>query len=162
MVSTQTVVVLRVILDKIIRTMVCTQHVIMCVAVLFLVRASAWLNTWSCPSVRSSVRPPVRLFQLAYCLNDQAHFAWFTLWVPRGQLRGRRGPSMEDTLSWKTTFFGRRHPMEDNLLWKTPLIKDNIRGKTTFDRGQHLKEDIIDERIFLTVLWTLNFWNFSC
>ena len=29
----------------------------------FLVRASAWLNTWSCPSV----------FQLAYCLNNQAN-----------------------------------------------------------------------------------------
>ena len=48
----------------------------------FLVRASAWLNTWSCPSVILSSCP----FQLAYCLNDQAYFAWFTLGVPRGQL----------------------------------------------------------------------------
>ena len=77
-----------------------------------------------------SVRHPVLLFQLAYCLNDQAHFAWFTLGVPRGQLGGRRRHLMEDTLRWKTTFDGRRPSMEDDL-----------RRKTTFDGRRPLTED---------------------
>ena len=48
------------------------------------------------------------LFQLAYCLNNQAHYDWFTSGVPQGQLGGRRWPSIEDNLQWKTTFDGRR------------------------------------------------------
>ena len=76
------------------------RHLILHYKLSFLVRASAWLNTWSCASVR--------LFQLAYCLNDQAHLAWFTSGVPSGQLWDRRRPSMEDDLWWKTTFDGRR------------------------------------------------------
>ena len=71
---------------------------------LFLVRASAWLNTWSCASVCLSAC----LFQLAYCLNDQAHIAWFTSGVARGQLRGRRRSLKYYTLWRKTTFDRRR------------------------------------------------------
>ena len=105
-----------------------------------------------------------RLFQLAYCLNDQAHFAWFTSWIPQGQLGGRRRPSMEDDPQWKTTFDGRRPLTKDNLWWKTtfderqllmehnfwwkapfdwrgPSIEDNFWLKTTFDGRHSLKED---------------------
>ena len=77
-----------------------------------------------------SVRHPVHLFQLAYCLNDQAHFAWLTLGVPRGQLRGRRRHLMEDDLRWKTTFDGGRPSTEDDL-WR----------KTIFDGRRPLTED---------------------
>jgi len=106
----------------------------------FLVRASAWLNMWSCPSVCLPACP----FQLAYCLNDQAHIAWFTSGVPRGQLWDRRRPSMEDDLWWKTTFDGRPPLMEDDLWWKDgrrPLMEDDLWWKTTFDGRQPLMED---------------------
>ena len=105
----------------------------------FLVRASAWLNTWSCASVR--------LFQLAYCLNDQAHIAWFTSGIPRGQLWDRRRPPMEDDIWWKMTFEGRRPLLEDDQCWKTtsdgrhPLMEDNLWWKKTFDGRQPLMED---------------------
>ena len=75
-----------------------------------------------------SVRHPVLLFQLAYCLNDQAHFAWFTLGVPRGQLGGSSGS--EDDIWWKTLFDGRQ-----------PLMEDDLRRKTTFDGRRSLTED---------------------
>ena len=82
-----------------------------------------------------------------YCLNDQAHFAWFTLWVPRGQLGGSSGA--EEDLQWKTTFDGRRPSMEDDLQWKTtsdgrcPLMEDDLWQKTTFDKIQPLTKDIL-------------------
>ena len=90
---------------------------------------------------------PACLFQLAYCLSDQAHFAWFTSWVPRGHLRGRRRPLMEEDLQWKTTFDGRRPSMEDDLQWKItfdgrrPLIEDDHWRKTTFEGRWPLTED---------------------
>ena len=43
---------------------------------------------------------------LFFCLNDQAHFAWFTSGVARGQLGGSSGA--EQDLWRKTTFDGRR------------------------------------------------------
>ena len=73
---------------------------------------------------------PVCLSELAYCLNDQAYFAWFTSGVPRGQLWGRRKHSMKVDLRWKTTFDERR-----------PLMEDNLRWKTTLDGGQPSRED---------------------
>ena len=66
---------------------------------------------------------------------------------PWGQLRGRRHPSMEDDLWWKTTFDGRRPSMEDNLRWKMTFdgrwssMEDDLWWKTTFDGIRPLMED---------------------
>ena len=65
---------------------------------------------------------------------------------PWGQLRGRRHPSMEDDLRWKTSIDGRRPSMEDDLRWKTtferrPSMEDNLRFKMTFDGRWSLMED---------------------
>ena len=102
-----------------------------------------------------------------YCLNDQAHFAWFTSWVPRGQLGGRRGPSMEDDLWRKTTFDG-RHPLMEDDLWRKktfdgrqPLTEDDLWRKTTFDGRRPLKEDNLWQKTTFDGRWPLmedNLW----
>ena len=54
-----------------------------------------------------------------FCLNDQAHIAWFTSGVARGQkmtFEGRR-PLTEDDFWRKTTFDG-RHLWRNTTTWK--------------------------------------------
>ena len=116
---------------------------------IFLVRASAWLNTWSCsPACLSAC-----LFQLAYCLKDQApncliHFggSWGAAREQKMTFTGRR-PSMEDDLRWKTTFDGRQPLMEDDIWWKTtyderrPMMEDGLWWKTTYDGRRLIMEE---------------------
>ena len=99
-------------------------------------------------------------FQGFICLNDLAHFAWFTSGAARGQLggssgvarrqlRGGSGSSMEDDLWWKTTLNGRGPLIEDDLWWKTTyderrfMMEDDFWWKTTDDgRRLMMKEDL--------------------
>ena len=81
------------------------------IKICFLVRASAWLNTWSCPPVCLSAC----LWSLA-CLesskrygNSQQHCIAHLI-----QQYGRQ-PLMEDDLWWRTTYDGRWPLMEDDI-----------------------------------------------
>ena len=64
-----------------------------------------------------------------------------------GAAWGRRHPSIEDDLQWKTTINGRRPSMEDDLRWKTtfdgrqPLLEHNLRWKTSLDGRRASIED---------------------
>ena len=86
-----------------------------------------------------------------FCLNDQAHFAWFTSGAAQGwkpTFDGRR-PLTEDDLRRKTTFNGRRLMMEVDVWWKRTydggrlmiMMEDNLWWKTTFDGRRPLMED---------------------
>ena len=123
------------------------------------------LNTRPCVVCLSVLR-----FCYDFCLNDQAHIAWFTSGVARGQLRGSQ--EEEDYLWWKTTFDGIQPSMEDDLRWRTPSmedglrwktderrpsIEDNLRWKTTFDgKRPSMEDDLRWKATFLGILWHIH------
>ena len=100
-------------------------------------------------------------FQGFICLNDQAHFAWFTSGVARGQLGDKTGPLKEDDLWRKTTFDGRQPLTEDDLWQKTifdgrlPLTKDDLWRKMTIDGRQPLTENDLWRKTTYDGRWPL-------